>query len=91
MTADVERFQTLLDYFETLYLSVGIADDVAAIRARGAVAGNMLGHAAAEAENLYAESARAFLIDAADGEVVYGAPLIGHMANAAMAPAELLA
>ena len=74
--SQVAHFQGQLDFFENLYLSVGIADDVAAIRARGAAVGQMLGFAASEAENDYADAAVAFLTDAADGSASYGTSLL---------------
>ena len=45
--AQIEHFQAQLDYFQALYTSAGVSVDAAAIRARGAVVGQMLGHAAA--------------------------------------------
>lgn len=68
-------------YFETLYLTAGVAAADAALRARGAVVGQILGVAAQEPGNAYIAAANAFLVDASDGTVTYGAKLIGMPAG----------
>lgn len=75
-SAQVTHFQLQIDYFSHLYTGVGIAADVAHNRARGAALGQMLGFAAVEAGNDYADAAKAFLLDASDGTVVYGSSLM---------------
>lgn len=73
----VAHFQSQIDYFELLYLSVGVPAMQADLRARGAVVGQMTGIAAQEATNDYKVAALAFLSDAADGSATYGIDLLG--------------
>lgn len=75
-SAQINHFQAQIDYFDNLYIHAGIASDVAHVRARGAALGQMLGFAGAEANNDYAEAAKAFLLDASDGQVIYGSSLM---------------
>lgn len=74
--AQISHFQRQIDYFSNLYTGVGIAADIAHIRAKGAALGQMLGFAAEEAGNDYAVAATGFLFDASDGTVVYGTSLM---------------
>jgi hypothetical protein len=73
---NLSGFQSQLDFFEALYMSVGIAPGVAALHARGAVVGQMLGIAASLTGNDYVDAAVAFLTDAADGSASYGTSLL---------------
>jgi hypothetical protein len=57
-------------------MSIGITVDVAALRARGAVVGQILGFASEAAGNDYVDAAVAFLTDAADGSASYGTSLL---------------
>ena len=74
--AQVAHFQHQLDYFEALYQGVGIEEAIAAIRARGAVVGQILGLAAAEGDHPLVEAAQAFAIDAVDGIAQFGSSLL---------------
>jgi len=74
--AQIVHFQGQIDYFEALYTGAGIAPDAAAIRARGAVVGQMLGYAVKEAGNDYHDAAQLFLVDATDGHAKYGSSLM---------------
>lgn len=56
----------------------GVPADVAALRAEGAVVGQMLGYAATEAGNDYADAAQEFLRDATDGIAYYGSSLLDY-------------
>lgn len=78
-SAQVTHFQHQIDYFANLYIGVGVAADVAHVRARGAALGQILGFAAEEANNDYADAAKAFLLDASDGQVVYGTSLMSWL------------
>jgi hypothetical protein len=49
--AQVNHFVSQVDYFESLYIGVGIPDAAASVKARGAAYGQMLGFAAEEAGN----------------------------------------
>lgn len=80
----IEHFLAQDSYLEKLYLDAGISAGDAALRARGAVVGQMLGVAAQESGNAYITAANAFLVDASDGSVTYGAKLIGVSASADM-------
>jgi hypothetical protein len=74
--AQISHFQRQIDYFSNLYTGVGIATDIAHVRAKGAALGQMLGFAAEETENDYVDAATGFLLDASDGTVVYGTSLM---------------
>jgi hypothetical protein len=74
--AQAQHFQAQVDYFEGLYATAGLSAETGSLRARGAVVGQMLGYAAAEAGNDHADAARAFLVDASDGSVLYGTSLM---------------
>ncbi len=76
-TAQSQHFLSQNNYFEQLYTSAGISASVADLRAKGAVLGQMYGFAVKEASNEASKDAVAFLFDAADGNVAYGAPLGG--------------
>jgi hypothetical protein len=72
--AQVDHFVSQIDYFEGLYVGAGISEADAAIKARGAVIGQMLGHAAGEKADIH-DAAAAWLGKLADGAAGYGAPL----------------
>lgn len=76
-TGQTQHFQNQNNYFEQLYRSVGISQASADVKAKGAVLGQMYGYAVKETNNEAARDASAFLFDAADGNVAYGAPLGG--------------
>lgn len=75
--AQIDHFLSQDAYFEARYLEAGVEPGQAALQARGAVVGQMLGFAALAADSPYQAAANAFLADAADGEVEYGLPLVG--------------
>lgn len=75
----VNHFEDQMDYFSDLYLGAGIASDLAHLRARGAALGQMLGFAAQDQGNDFAIAAKAFLVDASDGEVAYGTSLMNWL------------
>jgi pimeloyl-ACP methyl ester carboxylesterase len=75
--AQITHFLSQDAYFETRYLEAGIDPGQAALQARGAVVGQMLGFAALAADSPYRAAANDFLLDASDGEVEYGLPLVG--------------
>lgn len=74
----IAHFEDQIVYFETLYESVGVGSDIAALHAHGAVVGQILGFAAAEAGNHYADLAQEFLKDAAIGIAKYGSSLFDN-------------
>lgn len=80
--SQVLHFEHQIDFFVSLYSSVGVPIGLAALNARGAVVGQMLGFASRESGNDYAEAARSFLLDTADGDVEYGVPILGYQTPA---------
>lgn len=75
--AQLTHFLEQDSYFEARYLAAGLEAAEAALQARGAVFGQILGFAALAADSPYQAAAAAFLNDAADGDVAYGVPLAG--------------
>ena len=59
------HFEDQIHYFDSLYLGVGIPQQDAEIRAKGAALGQMIGYAASETGNHYSMAANAFLKDVA--------------------------
>ena len=59
------------------YDNAAAANKLLDVKAKGAVLGQMYGYAVKETNNEAARDASAFLFDAADGNVAYGAPLGG--------------
>ena len=76
-TAQIEHFENQLSYFESLYLNVGIDPTTAALGARGAVLGQIIGVAADESGNALTHAAENFLVALANGQVTYGTSLMG--------------
>jgi hypothetical protein len=60
-TLQVSHFVAQIDYFEQLYLGAGISLDTASTKARGAMYGQMLGHAAKEDSNPFLVEAKEVL------------------------------
>ena len=74
-TSQIAHFQQQIDYFEGLH--EGADPAVSGIRARGAVVGQMLGYAATQPGNDFADAASAFILDAAKGSANFGTSLMG--------------
>jgi hypothetical protein len=72
-----QHFEAQASYFKGLYQAAGIAEAQSVLLARGAVFGQMLGHAVRDEPNLHAydEAANAFLRQAIDNQAGYGQPL----------------
>ena len=65
---------TQLSYFEALYKGSGYSEQQAEVQARGAVFGQILGHAASDANESYHDSASVVLTGFANGDTAsYGA------------------
>lgn len=73
----IEHFEDQLSYFENLYLNVGIDPITAALGARGAVLGQIIGVAAEEPGNALTHAAENFLVAVANGQATYGTSLLG--------------
>jgi hypothetical protein len=74
-TADqAKHFAAQIQYFETLYASVGQTTAQADLHAKGAILGQMLGYAVVHEHELhsYDDAATAFLQNAAKGQAQYG-------------------
>jgi methionine-rich copper-binding protein CopC len=71
------HFTAQITYFVALYQSAGIAGDAALLKAKGAVIGQMMGHAVLDEPNLhnYDDAANGFLKEAIAGGAGYGDPL----------------
>jgi pimeloyl-ACP methyl ester carboxylesterase len=80
--AQVTHFLEQDSYFEARYVANGVAAGDAALQARGAVFGQILGFAALASDSPYQSAAVAFLNDASDGNVAYGVPLVGVTSSA---------
>jgi hypothetical protein len=76
-TAQQQHFEAQASYFKGLYQAAAIAEAQSALLARGAVFGQMLGHAVRDEPNLHAydEAANAFLRQAISDQAGYGQPL----------------
>lgn len=72
----IAHFQSQLAYFRDLYLGAGVDPNAATLGARGAVVGQILGFAAAEAGNAYSDAAQMLLLDTANGGTVRPVNLI---------------
>ena len=72
--AQISHFTGQIGYFETLYVSAGISSEAAALKARGAALGQMIGYAAEEPTPTRG-AAQAWLTEAANGNPTYGQPL----------------
>lgn len=75
--AQIEHFAAQIQSFEALYRSVGQSAADAFLHAKGAVVGQMIGHAVLDEPQLHGfdDAANSFLKQAATGQANYGDPL----------------
>lgn len=71
------HFTAQINYYVALYRSVGISEDSAVLKAKGAVIGQMMGHAVLDEpeQHGYDDAANGFLKNAIGGAAGYGDPL----------------
>ena len=71
----VQHFQNQITYFTNLYTNAGVPAATAALQARGAVLGQIVGEAATQEGSTLDNQAEAWLRAAADGTAVFDAPI----------------
>lgn len=74
-SAQVDHFIAQETYFKGIYAAAGFSASDAAIQARGAALGQLIGAAVADASTPLGKGVAAFYADASDGNVTYGKPL----------------
>ena len=74
--AQFEHFQQQLDYFNTIYRQAGLTQAESLIKAKGAIVGQMMGHAVLDdPSSSLGGAANGFLKSAVTGTAQYGEPL----------------
>lgn len=86
----IQHFVDQETYFKSLYASAGFSASDAALQARGAALGQLIGFAVQDATSPLGKGVAAFYADAADGSVVYGKPLGDYKPDVVTTPGPIV-